>query len=92
MPGLYPHIPFCQAKCRYCDFCSFAGRAHLIPAMMGLTREAHLGAAARRDIPHNLGYWRNERYLGLGVATASYDGRPRLLSVYGDVIQQLLGM
>lgn len=21
--GLYIHIPFCQSKCRYCDFCSF---------------------------------------------------------------------
>ena len=23
--GLYVHIPFCLKKCRYCDFCSFAG-------------------------------------------------------------------
>jgi len=26
MPGLYMHIPFCAAKCAYCDFLSFAGR------------------------------------------------------------------
>ena len=25
--GLYLHIPFCQQKCLYCDFCSFPGRA-----------------------------------------------------------------
>ena len=23
--GIYIHIPFCVQKCRYCDFCSFAG-------------------------------------------------------------------
>jgi oxygen-independent coproporphyrinogen III oxidase len=23
--GLYVHIPFCRAKCAYCDFCSYAG-------------------------------------------------------------------
>lgn len=23
--GIYFHIPFCVQKCRYCDFCSFAG-------------------------------------------------------------------
>lgn len=23
--GIYLHIPFCVQKCRYCDFCSFAG-------------------------------------------------------------------
>jgi len=26
MPGLYIHIPFCAAKCAYCDFLSFAER------------------------------------------------------------------
>lgn len=26
--GLYLHIPFCLSKCRYCDFCSFAGATH----------------------------------------------------------------
>ena len=24
--GIYIHIPFCVQKCRYCDFCSFAGK------------------------------------------------------------------
>ena len=29
---LYIHIPFCRKKCRYCDFPSFAGCEHLMPA------------------------------------------------------------
>ncbi|MFB0546051.1 MAG: coproporphyrinogen-III oxidase family protein, partial [Anaerolineae bacterium] len=27
--GLYIHIPFCRAKCAYCDFNSYAGLEHL---------------------------------------------------------------
>jgi oxygen-independent coproporphyrinogen-3 oxidase len=30
--GLYIHIPFCTAKCGYCDFNSYAGHDHLIPS------------------------------------------------------------
>lgn len=30
--GLYIHIPFCQSKCAYCDFASFAGREIDMPA------------------------------------------------------------
>jgi putative oxygen-independent coproporphyrinogen III oxidase len=30
--GLYVHIPFCTAKCGYCDFNSYANHEHLIPA------------------------------------------------------------
>lgn len=29
--GLYLHIPFCTAKCGYCDFNSYAGHDHTIP-------------------------------------------------------------
>ncbi len=30
--GIYIHIPFCKAKCFYCDFNSFACRDELVPA------------------------------------------------------------
>lgn len=30
--GIYIHIPFCKAKCYYCDFNSFACRDELVPA------------------------------------------------------------
>lgn len=31
VPGVYLHIPFCRARCRYCDFNTFAGLEQLIP-------------------------------------------------------------
>ncbi|MDO8490511.1 MAG: coproporphyrinogen III oxidase family protein, partial [Dehalococcoidia bacterium] len=30
--GVYIHIPFCRAKCGYCDFNSYALLEHMIPA------------------------------------------------------------
>ncbi|MHB1317741.1 MAG: radical SAM family heme chaperone HemW [Anaerolineae bacterium] len=33
--GLYVHIPFCVAKCCYCDFCSFAGTQSLYEPYLG---------------------------------------------------------
>jgi oxygen-independent coproporphyrinogen-3 oxidase len=46
--GLYVHIPFCSAKCGYCDFNSYAGQESLIPAYtQALLQEAEMWSATR---------------------------------------------
>lgn len=47
--ALYLHIPFCTAKCGYCDFNSYSGLDHLVPDYTpALVRELELWAAAAR--------------------------------------------
>jgi oxygen-independent coproporphyrinogen-3 oxidase len=46
MPGLYVHIPFCRAKCGYCDFASAPGTGEEIDVFLqALGREAAAYAA-----------------------------------------------
>ena len=48
--ALYLHIPFCTAKCGYCDFNSYEGLDHLVPGYTAtLLRELELWAPAARD-------------------------------------------
>ncbi|MBL7200803.1 MAG: radical SAM family heme chaperone HemW [Anaerolineae bacterium] len=37
--GLYVHIPFCRAKCAYCDFNSYAGREALYTSYLAALRQ-----------------------------------------------------
>jgi len=66
--SLYLHIPFCTAKCGYCDFNSYAGQDHLIPNYSeALVKEARL--------------WRNATQ-GRPVATVFFGGgTPSLMPI-----------
>jgi len=45
LAGAYVHIPFCQVRCSYCDFNTYAGLGALIPAYAAaLCRETELVA------------------------------------------------
>ncbi|MBE5785775.1 MAG: radical SAM family heme chaperone HemW [Clostridiales bacterium] len=46
MAGLYIHIPFCKAKCRYCDFVSFTDHDCMGDYCAALLKEMRLSAAA----------------------------------------------
>jgi len=64
--AIYVHVPFCQARCSYCDFNTYAGLVHLIPDYT---------AAVRREL-----HISSSRWGALQVATVYFGGgTPSLL-------------
>lgn len=80
--GIYVHIPFCQRKCFYCDFPSYAGQRAVMPDYTAaLCREAaRQGAAVRQS----LGPVRTI-YIGGGTPTVLLPGE---LARIGEALQQ----
>ncbi len=68
MPGLYIHIPFCAAKCRYCDFVSFADQSDCEAYLAALSQEQTL---CREALPL-LGY--DTVFIGGGTPSVLPEG------------------
>lgn len=72
--SLYVHIPFCETKCPYCDFNTYAGIESLIPAYVGAL-STEIRRWGRRLGPTTL------RTIFLGGGTPSYLPIARLATV-----------
>lgn len=78
--GLYIHIPFCRAKCAYCDFYSLARSEERMDAYVGA-----LQASLRAVAPKAAGYAVDTAYFGGG--TPSFLGAARLASLLDAVTE-----
>lgn len=65
MPGLYLHIPFCKARCHYCDFTTFTGKNHLMAAYVDALIQEIEGKTCHRQ-PETI-------FIGGGTPTALDD-------------------
>ena len=63
-PALYIHIPFCRAKCSYCDFNSYPGLTHLYRTYCDAL------AAEAKGLAHRFTRSPASVYLGGGTPTA----------------------
>lgn len=76
--GLYLHIPFCEAKCAYCDFYSLSGREEKMDAYVAALQR-HIQEVAPQMQNHLV----DTVYFGGG--TPSYLGHKRLIALLKTV-------
>jgi oxygen-independent coproporphyrinogen-3 oxidase len=76
--GLYVHVPFCTAKCGYCDFNSYAGHEHLIPSYA-------------ETLVKDAGLWRRA-VRGRQVATVFFGGGTPSLNPLDEMARILDGL
>lgn len=79
MDGVYIHIPFCKAKCKYCDFNSYAGMDLFHPEYV----DALCNEIAHADIPSAV----DTVYFGGGTPTI-YEA-PQLLKILNTIRQKV---
>ncbi len=71
--ALYIHIPFCEVRCPYCDFNTYSGIEHLIPAYVdALALEISLWASYLRQDGGKAGQPQQIKTVFFGGGTPSY--------------------
>lgn len=81
--SLYIHVPFCKAKCTYCDFYSIVGREKSIPAYLRCLLEEIVQKTEAVDLS---GYYLDTIFFG--------GGTPNVLDPehIGRILQKLLAL
>ncbi|MBW6473670.1 MAG: radical SAM family heme chaperone HemW [Anaerolineaceae bacterium] len=77
--SVYLHIPFCQKRCSYCDFNTFSGLSHLIPAYI-------------HQLRREISYYGNKFAKDLAVKTIFFGGgTPSLLdaTLFNSLMDEL---
>jgi putative oxygen-independent coproporphyrinogen III oxidase len=72
--GVYVHIPFCAARCDYCDFATWTDRAHLVDAYV----DACVRDVQGRDLPPATSVF-------FGGGTPSLLDAPQLTRILGAI-------
>lgn len=72
--GIYIHIPFCQKKCDYCDFKSYANKQDLIEKYIKWVKYELEGIAEANKLDYEMGrdYLINVKTIYIGGGTPSY--------------------
>ncbi len=78
--SLYIHIPFCKAKCAYCDFNSYAGLEHLYDDYVGALVEEMAIVGGRLSPLRG-------RTIYLGGGTPTVLGLPQLKRIWDGCLQ-----